>query len=85
MRFKTQKGAAEAHLLAIVDAAQIARSRNVVDVEAYSNLLSEHLRLWPNSATGNQVRDWYGRLLFQQRNWRERGRVSEDEMSGRQR
>lgn len=71
LRFKTEKQAADAHLLAIVDSAQLARSQNEQDVNTYTQLLAEHLRLWPNSATSNQVREWYGRLLFRQRKWRE--------------
>ena len=70
LRFKTQEKAADAHLLAIIDAAQLARSQNNEDIQFYSDLLDEHLRLWPDSTTSNQVRNWYGRLLFQQRKWR---------------
>ena len=61
--------ASEAHLQAIFDAAELyqtaARGQNAEAdqrLSLYETLLEEHLKLWPQQKTANQVRLWFGRL-----------------------
>jgi hypothetical protein len=54
--------ASEAHLLAIHNAAQQARSEPAAPLDAYRQLLVEHLTTWPDAATAAQARSWLGRL-----------------------
>jgi hypothetical protein len=37
--------------------------------QAYETLLEEHLRIWPDQETSDDVRMWYGRLLASRRDW----------------
>jgi hypothetical protein len=72
-RMPEQPRAAEAHLMAIVNAAQLAREakgeQQAGRIETYSALLREHLKLWPQDATADQVRLWLGRLLESRGDW----------------
>ena len=69
IRYKTQEKAADAHLLAIVDAAQIARTHKTDDITVYKELLEEHIQYWPDLGPSTQVRKWHSRLLIQQQKW----------------
>ena len=73
-RFPDHQRAPEAHLLAVFDAAalyqQNARSDQQEQAERslaqYESLLQEHIQRWPNDATADQARIWFGRLLTAQ-------------------
>ena len=60
--------AAEAHLLAVHHAAQLARRANG-DLSGYEELLNEHLRNWPRGATANAVRLRLSRVKLHQADW----------------
>ena len=66
--------AGEAHLLAIVNAAELARQASgaarAERMKAYEALLREHLSSWPNDKSADQARLWLGQLLESQREWR---------------
>ena len=76
-KFPTHPKSAEAHLLAVFDAAalyqQYARANvNTSATKAlsqYESLLQEHLRLFPEQASSNQARIWFGRLAEAKRDW----------------
>ncbi len=74
VRYPENPRAAEAHLLAIFDAAalyqQYARSQESAAAEKlaqYDALLREHLAQWPTATSANQARVWFGRLAEAQR------------------
>ncbi|MCA9213405.1 MAG: hypothetical protein KDB27_10095 [Planctomycetales bacterium] len=58
--------ASSAHLLAIVDAAQLVGTGNAKSLAVYDSMLSEHLDRWPNSKTISQVAWWLGQLRQRQ-------------------
>ena len=60
--------AGEAHLLAIYDTSQAARS-DAVTSDEYRSLLEEHLDTWPDAPSANQVRIWLGRLHERELHW----------------
>jgi hypothetical protein len=60
--------AAEAHLLAAHDAAQLAR-QDPAAVEEYAGLLAEHIERWNESPTADEARWLLGRLREAQRAW----------------
>lgn len=43
--------------------------QNDSDRQAFQKLLRDHLRLWPEGTTANQVRIWLGRELQVEKNW----------------
>ena len=70
--------AAEAHLLAVFDAAGLYQqyAANGADkqqlsgaLSLYDNLLSEHIATWPTSATSDQARIWAAKLALARREW----------------
>ena len=63
----SQRDAHKAHLLAIIDAAQLISSGDAGQIELYANMLSEHLGKWPEQPTANQVAFWLGQLRERQR------------------
>lgn len=63
-----QPQAAEAHLLAAWNTAQIAR-QDQAELDRYAEILSEHLTLWTASETCDTARLWLGRLRELQRQW----------------
>lgn len=63
--------AAKTHQLAIQEAAEIARSGAPGTFDAYVDLLREHLQLWPNDVTANNVRWQLARVLESQSRWNE--------------
>ncbi len=65
------KRAAEAHLLAIHAAAQAARQHDPPRLDAYQQLLREHVESWPASATVSQAWWWLGRVDEHDRAWQE--------------
>jgi len=64
-----QPKAAEAHLLAIFCAAQLAQSDTDAKLGEYESLLREHLDTWPQSPTVPQVWCWLGRLAEHRGQW----------------
>jgi|GEM_PF-4300934 len=67
--YPNNPGASEAHLQAIFDAAELyqtaARGQQAEadqHLTRYETLLREHLELWAQEKTANQVRIWFGRL-----------------------
>jgi len=58
----TNPAAAEAHLLAIYHAAQLAREAPGDPLGSYEKMLQEHLRMWPDGPAVDQVRRRLGRL-----------------------
>ena len=61
--------AAEAHQLAIQQAAEIARSGEPGTFDAFVDLLREHLQFWPKSATADGVRWQLARVDQSQGRW----------------
>ncbi len=61
--------AAEAHRLAIEQAAQIAQSGDPAAFSAYADLLREHLQYWPKDATADAVRWQLARVCESQSRW----------------
>ena len=61
------RDAHKAHLLAIVDAAQLISSGDADQINLYAAMLSEHLAKWPEHPTANQVAFWLGQLRERQR------------------
>ena len=61
--------AAEAHQLAIQQAAEIAQSGEPGTFDAFVDLLREHLQYWPKSATANSVRWQLARIDQSQGRW----------------
>ncbi|MEX2114121.1 MAG: tetratricopeptide repeat protein, partial [Pirellulales bacterium] len=63
--------AAEAHLLAIHAAAQAARQHDPPQLDAYQQLMREHLDSWPSGPTASQVWWWLGRVEEHEHSWQE--------------
>jgi tetratricopeptide (TPR) repeat protein len=63
-----QPAAPDAHLLAAWNAAQHARSQPE-SLEQYAQILEEHARRWPTSATADTARWWLGRLHESRNRW----------------
>jgi tetratricopeptide (TPR) repeat protein len=61
--------AAEAHLLAIHSAGQLAAAESPPKLEVYERLLGEHVGTWPQSPTASQAWSWLGRLAENRRQW----------------
>jgi len=66
-----QPKAAEAHLLAVHHAAQLAKDESAQAVAQYADLLAEHLKHWPGGPTADNVRWRLGRLEQLRRHWKE--------------
>ncbi|HVC96198.1 MAG TPA: tetratricopeptide repeat protein, partial [Pirellulales bacterium] len=60
--------AGEAHLLALYDTSQAAKTDPVTSDE-YRSLLEEHLANWPEATSASQVRVWLGRLHEREHRW----------------
>ncbi len=75
LRLKSHPQAADAHLLAAWNAAQLAAATAMPDepeaVALYTDLLEEHLTNWPAAASANKARMWLARLREHQRAWSE--------------
>jgi tetratricopeptide (TPR) repeat protein len=56
-------------LLAIYNAAALARATQSAQVEEYQQLLTEHLDRWPTGSHADQTRWWLGRLYEHQQRW----------------
>ncbi|HBO43331.1 MAG TPA: hypothetical protein DD670_05240 [Planctomycetaceae bacterium] len=61
--------AAEIHLQAVRNMAELAKSRDDDALGSYTALLDEHLQTWPRAATADQVRWWLGALRRYERDW----------------
>lgn len=61
--------AAEAHLLAIYHAGQIAKQQARPPLDQYLGLLEEHLQTWPDGPTSDEVRRRLGRLHEHRADW----------------
>ncbi len=61
--------AAEAHVLAVHHAAQLARDGNADSLDAYAALLAEHLERWPAGPTADETRLRLGRIEEHRRQW----------------
>ena len=75
-RYPQNPKAAEAHLLAVFDAAGLYqqyatdnRSKLPDALAQYEELLREHLQGWPENATADQARIWASKLAMAQRDW----------------
>ncbi len=64
----SQPKAAEAHMVAIYCAAQLARS-DPAQLERLGPLLAEHISAWPQSSTADEARWQLGRLRQQEGDW----------------
>ncbi len=62
-----QSDANKAHLLAIIDEAQLVASGDAGHIDVYLDMLNEHLSKWPEQPTANQVAFWLGQLRERQR------------------
>ena len=75
LKYPTQAKAPDAHLLGVLDAAELYRQHASQGVEGqqaleqYRGLLEEHLSHWPDSETADQARLWLGRLLQATHRW----------------
>mgnify|MGYP002622406178 CR=1 FL=1 len=69
--FSTPKDprAAEAHLLAVYCAGQLARAQHPPDLSEYEQLLHEHLEQWPDGETASQALGRLGRLAEHRGDW----------------
>ena len=75
--FPTHPKSSEAHLLAVFDAAALYQQYARANVSQsaskaltqYESLLKEHLQLFPEQASSNQARIWFGRLSEAKRDW----------------
>jgi len=65
---RTNPLASNAHLLAVVNLAQEARSDPSL-LSAYVALLTEHLRIWPPAESADTARLWLGQLHEARRQW----------------
>ncbi len=74
---KTHPKSAQAHLLATVCAAKLARDGKAESLANYGQLLTEHIDHWPNAASADKARIWLGKLYEFQRNWGEAARIYE--------
>ena len=63
--------AAEAHLLAVYCAAQLAQAEPSPKLDEYERLLREHLATWPDGPTAAQAWCWLGRLAEHRRAWQQ--------------
>ncbi len=61
--------AAEAHLLAVHCAAQLAQAAHPPDLGEYERLLREHVDSWPAAPTASQAYGWLGRLAEHRGHW----------------
>lgn len=70
---RTHPRAGEAHRLAIVNAAVLARAsqpeQRAAWLDRYQQMLEEHLAIWPRDASTDAVRIWLGDWQRTQRNW----------------
>ena len=67
-QFPRHPMAANAHLTAVVAAAQIARQRPDT-LNSYKQLIQEHLQHWPQGDSANKVRYWLGQLYQHDTQW----------------
>lgn len=63
------KRAAQAHLLAIFNAAQLVRGGGPTAIDHYIALLEEHLTTWPEDETAAQANIWLGKMRQARRDW----------------
>ncbi len=61
--------AAEAHILAVLNASLLAQQTSGSSLVAYEDLLHEHLRTWPGGPTSDRARWWLGRLREHRHEW----------------
>ncbi len=61
--------AAEAHLLGVYCAAQLAQAEQPPKLDEYERLLREHVETWPDGPTAGQAWCWLGRLAEHRRDW----------------
>jgi len=75
LRMPDHPRAAESHLLATFQAAELVRTASPATrpaaVKRYANLLDQQCARWPNSPTCNRARLWLGQLRESQRQWHE--------------
>jgi len=69
LAYPDEPKAAAAHRAAIDSAAGWAKTGADGSLEAYADLLQEHLRRWPAGESAAQVRWWMGRLRQHQGDW----------------
>ncbi len=63
--------AADAHLLAIHSAAQVAAEHDPPQLDEYERLLRKHVETWSSGPTTSQAWWWLGRLAEHKRAWQE--------------
>jgi hypothetical protein len=63
--------AAEAHLLAVYCAAQLAQAEQPPKLDEYESLLRQHVATWPKSRTASQAWAWLGRLAENRGDWQQ--------------
>lgn len=63
--------AAEAHLLAIHCAAQLAQAEQPPNLDHYQRLLRDHVATWPEGPTASQAWVWLGRLAEHRHDWQQ--------------
>ena len=69
MHAKDVPDSSNAHRLAILAAAQLARTADPSDVQTYAQLLEQHLATWNQRESVNQVALWLGKLRQRERSW----------------
>lgn len=69
--FPEEPKAAQAHLLAVYCAAQLAQVHEPPDLDEYERLLREHVATWPSGTTASQAWTWLGRLAEHRHAWRD--------------
>jgi hypothetical protein len=67
--FPQQDRAAQAHLLAAFDAAQLAGANDAKSVREYAAILTEQVEHWPQAPSTDQARLWLGKLHESRREW----------------
>ncbi|HEY5315277.1 MAG TPA: hypothetical protein VIK18_22285, partial [Pirellulales bacterium] len=69
LEFPKQDRAAEAHLLAAYDTAQLADANHPKSIDEYAALLDEQVKLWPTAPSTDTARLWLGKMLESRRQW----------------
>jgi tetratricopeptide (TPR) repeat protein len=69
LAYPSHSQAAEAHLLAVLNASLLAQQGDGSSLGTYEDLLHEHLRSWPSGPTSDKAKWWLGRLREHRHEW----------------
>ncbi|HEY4312774.1 MAG TPA: hypothetical protein VGN12_25210 [Pirellulales bacterium] len=70
MAAPSQSKAADAHLMAIYDLGQLARTGADEPLAKYRKLLEEHLQTWPEAETSDRAHLWLARVCEHDHDWK---------------